>query len=317
MEKFSADDSSHLSAGPIFVLGCPRSGTTLLGNLLGNTQWGPAVETQFIFKFQQRAESTDLSDRKRYTRLVRDIVSERAVHQWNIQWDFDRLYDSAKQFNYASLVDQICQLRVDQMGFVRWADKTPNYCLSIERIRALRAWFSNARFVFIIRDGRDVANSLLQKRWGPNNVYSCAQYWNACCESLLQANEEFPESCHLMYYEQLLSRPKDRLLKLFQFLEHESADEIASRCAKEIDSSKAGQWQQRLTARQVEVFERAAGKMLQACKYPTAYQKRDVGLAARVFYRSHDAAKWGAFMFRQNVIDSIKIRFFGKQPFAE
>ncbi|TWU01275.1 sulfotransferase family protein [Stieleria varia] len=310
--------SVHVSQPtPVFVLGCPRSGTTLVGGLLGETQWGAAVETQFILKYFTIASKMNLNDRSDFQRLVKSIVAERAVKQWGIQWDIEQLFESTEHRNYAGLVNRICQTRSDQMGVTSWADKTPHYCLSLSRIVSLREMFPLAKFVFVIRDGRDVANSLLQKPWGPNNVYQCAEYWRACCESLMEAMRLCPDDCRLIRYEQLLQHPESSLRELFKFLDVPDPDSMAAKSAPLMDGSKVGQWKRRMSARQVAVFEKTAGNLLAANGYETLHKQKPIGYGSQMAYRIHDRCKWLAFMFRQNVVDTIKIRFFGKQPFAE
>jgi hypothetical protein len=304
-------------SAPVFVLGCPRSGTTLVGGLLRETRWGPAVETHFITKYYARARNLNLSDRHAYRRLVTKIIAERPIRQWNLIWDLDSLYDGSHERTYATLVDAICQCRSRELGFTGWADKTPHYCLRVGRIRLLRSLFPAAKFVFVIRDGRDVTHSLLQKPWGPNNVWRCAEYWRSCCESIRIACHEFGDSCHLIQFEKLLSDPKQNLLGLFQFLAVDSADELAHRYCDKADASRTDRWKQKLTSRQIRLFESVAGNTLQALGYETTYDQSPTGTGMEVLYRLHDGAKWLHFMAKQNVVDAIKIKFFGKQPFAE
>ena len=59
-------------------------------------------------------------------------------------------------------------------GKPRYGDKTPDY---VDHISLLAELFSEARFVHLIRDGRDVALSLVDVPFGPDTLPSAATYW--------------------------------------------------------------------------------------------------------------------------------------------
>ena len=59
-------------------------------------------------------------------------------------------------------------------GKPRYADKTPHYVSHLPR---LAARFPEARFVHVVRDGRDVALSLLEVPWGPDAIEDAALHW--------------------------------------------------------------------------------------------------------------------------------------------
>jgi len=56
----------------------------------------------------------------------------------------------------------------------RYADKTPHY---VSHLSLLAARFPEARFVHVVRDGRDVALSLLEVPWGPDTIKEAALHW--------------------------------------------------------------------------------------------------------------------------------------------
>src|SRR4029079_5303197 len=63
-----------------------------------------------------------------------------------------------------------------QHGKPGWGDQTPVY---IGHIDELRRGFPDARIGNLVRDGRDVALSLLRVPFGPANVWAAAHQWRA------------------------------------------------------------------------------------------------------------------------------------------
>ena len=102
---------------PVFVVGCPRSGTTMLAGLLNESPWGGGFETQFIPRYWRKlARYGDLSERSNCTRLVRDILSERPVMQWKLNLDPDEFFSSLDSFEYAHIVDRLCCVNTARNG---------------------------------------------------------------------------------------------------------------------------------------------------------------------------------------------------------
>ena len=72
-----------------------------------------------------------------------------------------------------------------------------------------------------------------------------------------------------------------------------------------------------MSDRQIRVFESVAGETLQLHGYDLKFPGARLGTIARLFYELHDRLSWLVFMFETNVVDSYKIKYRGKDPFAE
>ena len=62
----------------------------------------------------------------------------------------------------ATLVDMAFRLEIAATEKSRWGDKTPEYCSHLDELHEL---FPKAPFIHIVRDGRDVSNSLRDRTW--------------------------------------------------------------------------------------------------------------------------------------------------------
>lgn len=135
---------------PIFVVGAPRSGTTLFRLILDShprIACGP--ETHFLQDMAQ-------------------ILGPR----WRLlqRYGFDQDWWCQK---IASFFDSFKLEHLAIKGKERWADKTPSYTLNLPFIERL---FPSAQYVHIIRDGRDVVASH-KDRWGYRRAVSATKSW--------------------------------------------------------------------------------------------------------------------------------------------
>ncbi len=305
-----------LDLQPLFIVGSPRSGTTLLAGLLRDTPWGEAFETHFITKYHGRlARYGDLQLRRGFTALVRDILAERPIAQRQPALDPDSLYDTLDVRDFASITHAIGLACMRAQSTSSWGDKTPHY---IRQIGVLHELFPRSRMLYITRDGRDVALSLMRKSWGPANVFSCAEQW---------ARENAPQPIvghlaargllHQLRYEDLLTDPEAVLGRALAFLGQTVTDEALRRMTANVRRDNSQKWKQEMSPDQIDTFERVASATLTRLGYEVERGPRPVRAASVAAYRAHDLAKHAHNLFVMNVVDTIRIHAFGKQPFAE
>lgn len=79
-----------------------------------------------------------------------------------------------QRLSYASAVSAVYEAYAVSRGKSRWGDKTPRYVTNIPQLARL---FPEARFIHLIRDGRDVALSYADVPFGPKNVAKAAELW--------------------------------------------------------------------------------------------------------------------------------------------
>lgn len=104
----------------------------------------------------------------------------------------------------------------------RWVEQTPSYTLVAEELALM---FPTAQFLFIIRDGRQVADSM-QKMW-QWNVEKAAMVWHRHTQSGLVLKELYPQRVFEVRYEALISAPQKTFKNIFEFLNLPYADAAA------------------------------------------------------------------------------------------
>ncbi len=305
----------------LFILGSPRSGTTFLASLLEPTEYGSPFETQFILKYYNKLNQyADITQLSNLTRLINDISSERAIAQWGVSFSpitVQRVL--GEQFSYAELVDYLCTELMKKKGKKKWGDKTPHYILELNQLINL---YPNAKYLYIVRDGRDVALSLLRKSWGPNNIYKCAEQWDAANNSEQQLLlNTLKGKGQLLYikYEELTEKTEQECSRIYEFL----GDDIANHrqmvdvlIAKTLTGNHA-KWKTEMTHQQISTYEVKAKNSLLCHEYKLTQPNAHLPSIKIFFYQLHHQLLYAKHMFVMNVIDGFKIKVLGKQPFNE
>lgn len=130
-------------SSPIFVVGSPRSGTTMLGWALANHSWlWTSGESSVIRDAFSRPESID-----------------RALESARIAGDGSWLRDQevGRDELLARLATGVNALYTSRSGGRRWLDHTPAHALMVEQVAGM---FPGAVFIHVLRDGRQVVESM-------------------------------------------------------------------------------------------------------------------------------------------------------------
>lgn len=183
----------------------------------------------------------------------------------------------------ASLIDAVYRLPMERAGKTRWGDKTPGYATEVARLHRV---FPDAKFLHLIRDGRDVVTSLRRTGWHGERSWTIAQYWADSVASARRDGGALPEGqYHEVMYEELVLDTEPVLRGACEFLEeafhpemlsfHEAAGEhIPGRAASHLSKafrppreSDVQRWRNEMAFRHLILVEAFAGKTLQDAGY--------------------------------------------------
>ena len=249
---------SPLKNRMLFCFGSRRSGTYLLERLL-STQPDVAVvpsETHLI--------SHGIAPLlERFHHGVRSAPRVGVVYG-----DRDRLLDAARDFCDVAFTE------FDVDGARLLLERTP---LHAEHGALVGELYPDAQFVHIIRDGRDVAASLVAQRWGPSTIAEAASEWE---RAVLGGRRlaDLPGYRELRY-EALVSEPEEQLSGLFESLGLDGSREALAVAAKQLErplnvgpAAQIGteKWRQTLSAADLSAFDAVVGDLLRALGYPDA-----------------------------------------------
>jgi hypothetical protein len=274
---------------PIFIGGCERSGTTLLGAMLGAHARHLCVpEMQFKFDILQLADRNGAQGYNKAA-LVKALARRSHFRLWELAIDVTTI--AQESGSSRELIEWFVRLygqKVDKPTPMLWLDHTPK---NIRYAHTLFAAFPDARMIHIVRDGRAVAASVLPLDWGPNVIDSAARYWAERLAYGLAAEIRWPDKVIRVHYEDLVQRPEATLKILCERLticydpamNQGQGFQVPRYTARQHalvgqapDSTRVDMWRQQLTPRQIEIFEHVTGDLLQTVGYSL-----DFGLAAR------------------------------------
>lgn len=164
-----------------FIIGAPRSGTTLLRFMI-DSHHSVAIPPETGFLAVEELSNGPIS-RKTFLRLATSYP--KGAPNWpDFGLDAGEFYaelQSIEPFDIGEGARAFYRLYAGKQGKIRYGDKTPDYCKSIELIEQV---LPEAFFLHIIRDGRDVATSLRQMWFAPGqDMKTLASYWRHMVES--------------------------------------------------------------------------------------------------------------------------------------
>jgi len=254
------------------VLGVSRSGTTLLKAMLdANSQLAIPSESYFIPQLWDRHGARPDRDA-----FVEDLARLAKIREWGVDVE-DVRGRLEPQPTFAAAVAAIYQSYADARGKPRFGDKTPLY---MQHLDLLARTFPGARYVHIVRDGRDAALSFLamtrRPRFNLSRPRGLADFAAAWRREVLAARRFGRTQPYLeLRYENLVAEPEARLRAVCEFLElpyepgmleyHRREDPALyadhPRLA-EPPVRDARKWREQMAPRDVELFEAIAGDTL-------------------------------------------------------
>ncbi|REF00198.1 sulfotransferase family protein [Thermomonospora umbrina] len=289
---------------PIFVVGCPRSGTTLLQLMLHrHPRIAIPPETRFLIPaYESRAEFGDLADPANRERLARWIVGRRRTRFDDLGLDAEEVVEEivAGPGTLGSALGIVFRAYSRRFGKDRWGDKRPGY---FQNIPVLVRLFPDAQIVHLIRDGRDCVASLKEMPWYKQDSYHALATWIEAVRAGRRAARVLgPDSYHEIRYEDLIADPEARLTGLCRFLDVEYHEEMAEpsgvaseavpsrkswhhRTHEKVSASRSGTWEQRLEPWEIALCEAEAGPYLRSLGYEPSEARRP-SAAERARFRS-------------------------------
>jgi Sulfotransferase family len=302
----------------LFIVGCPRSGTTLLRRIVdAHPDIAITKETHWIVQLLEGEHAASpqapvtpellarLLSHWRFARLELDPARIERL---------ERLVAQDRPLSYAELITTVYDLCGEMRGKRLVGDKTPRYVRDIPTLHDL---WPRAKFVHLIRDGRDVCLSVWN--WDKDNkfvtristfeedpVSTIALWWEQLVRLGCEAGAGLPADLyHEVRYERLVATPARECRRLCDFLGvsydegmlrfHEGREKDNPR----LDAKSAWRpitpglrdWRTEMRPADVERFEAVAGDLLDELGYPrrapqpSPIASRRAGLARDTFTR--------------------------------
>lgn len=205
---------------PILIVGCPRSGTTLLQLMLhAHSRIAIPPENRFVLPaYHRRRGFGDLREPANRRRLGQWIVSDRRHKFASFGLEPERVVEeiAAGPPTLGSALASVFRAYAERFGKPRWGDKRPSYISNLDIVERL---YPTAQIVHIVRDGRDCVASMKGMWWHQGGTYEAVSRWAQAVDHGRRAARRFgPESYYELRYERLVDDPERELAALCDYL---------------------------------------------------------------------------------------------------
>lgn len=279
-----------VEARPIFVFGCPRSGTSVLARMLDtHPDIGIPYESHLYNRVYPLVGQfgIDLGQPSTRARFIKELLRTDPLSLWTPRPSVTDTMTAITRNDFHGVVEGLMRAWLTTQGKSRWGEKTPPHTLCW---RDIREGFPNLQVINLIRDGRDVALSHKAAPFGPKHIYHLAHRWVQYLDAAEQAQSALgPEAFLSVRYEDLVADPERELRRICAFLEedytpamlgfhrtdvpyptdHRNDDNLR----RPVLAHNTEKWRGQMTPRELRIFETFAGNHLERYGYPRAVRE--------------------------------------------
>ena len=286
---------------PVFIVGCPRSGTSFLYHLLISAGGFVAFHTQMNVYDVLEPIYGNLGEPRHKRKMMQEWLRSKAFKVSGL----DAQEIENKIVSECASASDFLRIVMEEVGrkqgVDRWIDSTPT---NVPHMLRIKKDFPDARFVHIIRDGRDVALSLDKRHWSrplpwdkDRSLLAAGIYWEWIVRKGRKNGEVLGPSYMEVRYEDLVQQPRETLPRLGEFLQHDldydriQRDRIGS-LKNPLTSFKedlrdgrftpVGRWRDKFPPEQLVWFESLVGDYLKELGYAVSITAREAKNALSV-----------------------------------
>ncbi len=272
----------------IQMIGTQRSGSNLLRVMLDGIReivapHPPHILQRFLPLLPMYG---DLADRSNFYRLAQDVCELVTVNP--VPWEgiairTDEVVASCRQQTLYELFRVIYESAARQAGASFWLCKSMKNMLYAEGIEStgIRPYY-----IYLYRDGRDVALSFKKAIVGEKHIYALAENWKKDQEAALRLKDRTAaDHFFMLNYESLIADPEKVMRRLCGFLHLPYSDKVMdyyksresentavagkmwANVTKPILKDNTKKFLRELSSEDIAIFESVAGDMLQQLGY--------------------------------------------------
>jgi hypothetical protein len=207
---------------PIFIIGTQRSGSNLLRLLLNQLDEIASPHPPHILKrmYPLLEYYGDLSKPYNFQQLVSDVcrlVELNPIPWKNVQLDRLNVISRCRESSLLSIFGSVYDICAEAWGAKTWCCKSLE---NIEYVDEIDRYFLNPRYIYLYRDGRDVALSFQKAVVGEKHFFNIAMNWANTQSIALNLMDKIDSSRFFsISYEELIKDPEQSMKRLCLYLE--------------------------------------------------------------------------------------------------
>ncbi|MEA2581534.1 MAG: hypothetical protein QOE83_2426 [Actinomycetota bacterium] len=294
-----------------FIVSVGRSGTTLLRAMLERHP-DLAIPPESYFPVSlapHHAPSTPLA----LAALLDELEGNPRYRGWELDPAAVRTKLTGAR-DYSDAMRRLYATYADSRGKRRYADKTPAFLLRMGLIDRL---FPESVFIHLVRDGRDVAASLLEMPFGPSRLGQAAVVWHRWnSRGSISGAQLGPDRYMVLRYEDLVAQPRAALERVCGFIDLDLRDDMLDHRGYDTHlpmresvhhasldrplTPNIRNWRTTLGARDAALFDAIAGESLDRFGYERATAEVGPAVRARAVW------EWTAFEATRNMKRTVR-----------
>ncbi|ABG51866.1 sulfotransferase [Trichodesmium erythraeum IMS101] len=273
---------------PIIMIGTQRSGSNLLRLILNEISIIAAPHPPHIIQRLMPLLFTygDLSVSKNFKQLVNDtcqLIKLNPVPWERIKFDRNNILSRCMENTLVAVFSSVYDIYAEAWDAKIWCCKS---LANVHYFPQINAYLPNAKYLYLYRDGRDVAVSFKEAVVGQKHFFHIAQQWRKDQHAALKIKKQLRgEQFFSLSYEDLINSPELSLYNLCGFLELEfsptmldfynsreasntsSSSTLWSNVSKPIIKKNSNKFLSKATKEEVKIFESVAGDVLDSLGY--------------------------------------------------
>ncbi len=206
---------------PIFMIGIQRSGSNLLRLMLNELPELAAPHPPHILQrvMPLVPRYGDLDRKKAFSQLVDDVC--RLVESNPVPWEGvvlnrENVAARCRKPNLVAVFGAVYDVMAEAWGAKTWCCKS---LANIYYLPEIKDYFTDAKYIYLYRDGRDVATSFSKAVVGEKHFYHIAKEWNEAQQLALNFRKQVPAKRFFnLSYEDLTTETERAVRALCEFL---------------------------------------------------------------------------------------------------
>ncbi len=262
---------------PVFIVGAPRSGTTLLRVTLNrHSQLAVCGETHYFSRvYARRHAFGDPGNPRNRKRIVGAYLAIEPIRRLGMDIGVLRERLMSEGVSWSALFASLIQAYAGFHGKAHAGEKTPRHAL---HVNTLCEWFPDCSIIHLVRDPRAAVCSLTHMPWASRSVLMGARTWRLFNTSACTASTR--DNYLRVKYEELVARPEEQLRRLCGHIGLDYEEEMLQPDPAEFDPrrpvhqayekmtpARTALWRTELEPWQVSAIEAAAGDRMEQFGY--------------------------------------------------